>query len=103
MTRRLRGENYTFTVEGSGDFPFDMLRYDACWPYSEAGDSHQLAAPSGVEPLRAGRRIVLQSAQEGGPTAGRWERFGWRVIARCEAREPDLFPSRPKSYPRRQS
>lgn len=25
-----------FTVHGFGEFPWDMLRYDACWPETEA-------------------------------------------------------------------
>lgn len=93
MARRVKGESYTFTVEGQGDFPFDMLRYDACWPYSEGLDSRRLAAGSGMEPLRERRRIVLQSKQECGPTPGRWESFGWQVVARCEARDPAEIPT----------
>lgn len=30
---------YEFTVEGSGLFPFDMLRYDQCWPKSQNGSA----------------------------------------------------------------
>ncbi len=35
-----------FTVEGSGMFPYDMLRYDQCWPSSEQ-DSPRLIDPYG--------------------------------------------------------
>jgi hypothetical protein len=58
-----------FGVTGTGQFPFDMLRYDLCWPSSEfdsrlLGASHQ-------------RTIILKGLKL--PTAARWESFGWRV------------------------
>lgn len=88
MARRKKGEHYTFTVEGGGDFPFDMLRYDACWPYSEGYDSTALAVGSG--------RVVLQSTKESGPTPARWASFGWRVIGMGEQREsPSEFTMSP--------
>jgi hypothetical protein len=64
-----------FTVEGSGDFPFDMLRYDCCWPKDEGQDSYGIPRAS-IEP----RRITLLSHSEHAPTSGRWESFGWRVV-----------------------
>lgn len=85
MTRRHRGELYTFTVEGAGEFPYDMLRYDACWPYSEGHDSGKLSRLGVAGHER--RRVVLQSAQEHGPQPARWQSFGWRFIGMGELRE----------------
>jgi hypothetical protein len=78
MTNKL----YTFTVEGNGKFPFDMLRYDQCWP------THGGAA-SNLNPLRdkdgsdmtIRRQITLTSIRASAPTIARWESFGWKVVA----------------------
>lgn len=75
-----RPELYIFTVEGVGDFPVDMLRYDACWPYMERDSA--LMQPS----YRERRRVVLQSRSVSGPTEGRWSSFLWRVIGHGELR-----------------
>lgn len=62
-------------VEGSGEFPFDMLRYDSCCPDTE-DESHKLD--------RGQRRQVKLrrfSVNALGATARRWESFGWRVVS----------------------
>lgn len=69
---------YEFTVVGKGEFPFDMLRYDSCWPKSETRDAAMLAPYRKGEAYREGRRITLVGLRE--PTEGRWESFGWRVL-----------------------
>ena len=65
-------ETTIFTVEGSGSFPFDMLRYDRCWPYysqdSSQMDHHNIGR----------RRVVLEGYNK--PTDGRWRSFTWRVV-----------------------
>lgn len=76
MNRRKLGELFTFTVEGSGVFPYDMLRYDNCWPYSEGQDSPLLDAYY----AKGLRRVVLETCAESAPTVGRWESFTWCVI-----------------------
>ena len=59
-----------FSVQGDDHFPFDMLRYDACWPATTA-DAMQL-------PQYLSRTITLMT--DGcGPTVRRWESFGWTV------------------------
>lgn len=90
MPKRRKGELYTFTVEGAGEFPFDMLRYDACWPYSEGRDSTELSSESHFS-FR--RRVVLQSQQESGPTPGRWQSFGWRFVGEGELRDTTVHPT----------
>lgn len=75
MAKRKQGERWMFTVQGSGEFPFDMLRYDECWPYY-GEDSTRLSGSFD----RALRRVVLATRKEGNPTDGRWHSFGWEVV-----------------------
>lgn len=63
-----------FTVRGKGWFPYDMLRYDACWPAS--GDDAELLAGDELEPER---EVTLRTDSPTAPTEGRWLSFGWRV------------------------
>lgn len=63
-----------FTVEGSGVFPFDMLRYDQCWPV-DPNDAAKME-----EHYMERRRVVLYTNSPFAPTAGRWGSFLWRVV-----------------------
>lgn len=83
-----RDEMFCFTVEGSGEFPFDMLRYDSCWPFSEGRDVPSLVHYG----PRGRRRVVLQTTNQHAPTAGRWQSFNWRVIGKGELRDASLSP-----------
>lgn len=67
---------YDFTVAGSGKFPIDMLRYDECWPVDAAAASRIQAD------INTGERtpIQLRTNKRGGPTAARWDSFGWKVV-----------------------
>ena len=67
-----------FTVEGSGDFPFDMLRRDCCWPEREA-DSGALDLIRNAEYFTP-RRVTLLSDNYRVPTDGCWKSFAWKVI-----------------------
>jgi len=63
-----------FTVEGSGRFPLDMLRYDRCCPEDQS-DSGRMEA-------RGLRKInLIRFTPEKGrpPQAMRWASFGWYV------------------------
>lgn len=66
-------KHFKFTVSGRGLFPFDMLRYDCCYPQS----------PQDVANLdgRARRQVTLIAAKPVGPTNGRWNSFGWDVVS----------------------
>lgn len=67
---------YRFTVVGRGDFPYDMLRFDECYPVD--GDS----AANIVRWTRGTREVVLISHQPRkwwNPTFDRWRSFGWVV------------------------
>lgn len=70
-----------FVVEGTGDFPSDMLRYDCCFPVDESearGIAGWARAAGGV--LKP-RRVTLEHRGSGrAPTAARWQSFGWRVV-----------------------
>jgi len=84
MTRK--AHRFLFTVEGSGSFPIDMLRYDRCWPANEGSDSYAIE----THPTAKRRRIVLETQNELAPTNGRWESFGWKVLGIGEYREKDV-------------
>lgn len=60
-----------FTVEGSGAFPLDMLRYDECWPV----DGEAVETMGG----RHRRQVRLRSCKPR-PTDGRWSSFTWEVV-----------------------
>lgn len=68
------------TVSGLGSFPYDMLRYDHCWPVTgtdaAAIQPHQSATQA--------REVVLRTYQvnkDWRPTVDRWQSFGWRVLS----------------------
>lgn len=75
-------DRHVFTVEGRGEFPTDMLRYDACWPYGSA-DAAAILQSIVVAERGVGsetRRINLSTDWRPAPTVGRWDSFGWRVV-----------------------
>jgi hypothetical protein len=63
-----------FTVTGRGDFPWDMLRHDRCFPATTA-DAMKLERPD--SPTQ--RAIRLVASQLADITPARWESFGWKV------------------------
>lgn len=69
----------SFVVVGSGIFPFDMLRYDQCWPKSESPDSSAIAVGMYGESALGLRRVTLVTDNPHAPTMGRWESFTWKV------------------------
>lgn len=69
---------FEFTVEGIGTFPFDMLRYDQCWPKRESEDSTELELHPRSTRVREARQVTLVGISP--PTEGRWASFGWRVL-----------------------
>jgi len=77
MASKIRG--YAFAVEGEGQFPTDMLRYDACYPRTTE-DAVNLPLNSYVElrDRRQHRKVALFSSL-GPPTVARWVSFGWTV------------------------
>jgi hypothetical protein len=75
----------TFDVQGRGEFPFDMLRYDACFPASST-DAALMAVPerSRIDGFPRTITIKLKRWVPPGypfkPTAERWASFGWSVV-----------------------
>ena len=71
-----------FTVTGQGEFPIDMLRYDACHPYTPQ-DVSNIDGGLRLEEGRLVTRLVTLIHNAAGrgwrPTDGRWNSFGWDV------------------------
>lgn len=67
---------HEFVVEGSHDFPFDMLRYDACWPRTQEDTPKVGYRPRGKSAPK--RQVTLVSHKA--PTPDRWASFGWDVV-----------------------
>jgi hypothetical protein len=68
-------------VEGSGSFPLDMLRYDACFPYEQTD--------SGAIERTGRRRVVLirRGVNEHAGSEARWTSFGWKVVLATTSNE----------------
>lgn len=66
---------YEFTVDGSGVFPFDMLRYDHCWPQREADSAEITRTTQPRERTPATVKLIGLKR----PNEGRWKSFGWTV------------------------
>jgi len=64
-------QRYAFAVEGAGQFPYDMLRYDACWPSSQEDVANMCQHHE--------KRMVRMSGTAK-PTVARWYSFLWQVI-----------------------
>jgi len=80
----------TFAVKGRGQFPFDMLRYDVCFPSTSEDVSYldKQYEYHNVSDLPGGSRhevertvhLTMLSQNKNGPTVDRWKSFGWAVI-----------------------
>ena len=86
-------KHYRFTVMGSLEFPFDMLRYDGCYPasnaYPKGGFNDNILNlamnrnDATKEQYHENREVILikpVSGKEQKPTEGRWNSFGWYVV-----------------------
>jgi hypothetical protein len=84
----------TATVEGAGEFPIDMLRYDACWPASERDSAILLDSMNGSgrrkvqlyhytesAPARLDPRDPEYMGARVGLTPARWRSFSWRIVS----------------------
>lgn len=74
---------FEFTVLGTGHFPLDMLRYDACWPMT-GEDVCSMVLVSRNRPSEAS---PIRMASHRAPTVDRWASFGWKVIAQEKPRK----------------
>jgi len=67
---------YEYYVTGRGQFPYDMLRYDACWPVTSADAVKLDTGPSSGYGFTL-RSILMHSYRA--PTVDRWTSFLWSV------------------------
>jgi hypothetical protein len=65
---------YEYYVSGRGVFPFDMLRYDSCWPVTSE-DARKM--DWGHMGGHSQRSVKMRSHSE--PTIDRWLSFLWSV------------------------
>lgn len=65
---------FTYIVEGSGQFPFDMLRYDQAFPTSE-NDSY-LLTETGQRRISLSSDFLLCAESS---SKLRWSSFNWTV------------------------
>lgn len=68
-----------FTVRGEGAFPFDMLRYDSCWPATE-NDAATMERAMRPRTRSTAYEVALSTASPNAPSVPRWESFGWEVV-----------------------
>jgi hypothetical protein len=68
----------TFKVQGKGTFPFDMLRYDCCYPADSQSASDLIVYDR--DDRRRLRTITLRSQITVRPTEDRWRSFHWSVV-----------------------
>lgn len=68
---------WEFTVKGAREFPFDMLRYDRCWPKTEAHDVTAMAPHHRSDEYGKVREVRMIGINE--PTIDRWHSFGWKI------------------------
>lgn len=75
MPKELKKE-YAIAI-GAGPFPFDMLRYDHCFPADET-----YSGELGRDHYQHDRVVVLAkyALQPGRWTTDRWKSFGWTLI-----------------------
>jgi len=68
-------------IQGKGSFPFDMLRYDSCYPNSERDSVllEQSVRNAFVDGKLDRWSICVKSASENKWTIGRWESFGVKI------------------------
>ncbi len=73
---------YEVTVEGSGDFPVDMLRYDSCYP---ATSDDVINIGTNQYSDRGQRKVTIRTHCHGRSTqpfhVDRWRSFQWNVLS----------------------
>jgi hypothetical protein len=83
----------TFVVEGSGEFPKEMLHYDSA-KAATPDDQRIIDAEYGVNDdifwdtttkrMRRNRVTLVTTTPRYAPTVARWQSFTWRVVPRAE-------------------
>ena len=71
-----------FIVVGIGQFPFDMLRYDSCWPADQESAICLSCSDEDHPDFFKAREVRLMryvSEKKEPPARARWASFGWRI------------------------
>lgn len=72
-------ERIYYMVEGTGEFPWDCLRYDEAWI-----DNQEDVALAQRDTYRGTKRIHVVTTRPRGdrwaPPMKRWQSFGWNVV-----------------------
>lgn len=82
----------TFEVEGKGNFPGDMLRYDSCYPvgprdveavFLQEGPGRSLSWEGSWKssPPRKIRLSIMSITRNSKPTRERWRSLEWPVVS----------------------
>ena len=66
---------HSFSVNGGGYFPTDMLRYDRCSPSTQT-DVEKMDDRQNHRTVE----LITRDTKDWSPTADRWRSFGWEVI-----------------------
>lgn len=78
--RSIKATSYVqeFYVRGNGVFPFDMLRYDQCWP-AGSDDAYKVGMTRDDPDYFKLRtiKLVRYAPVNVGPTSARWSSFMW--------------------------
>lgn len=71
-----------FTVRGRGEFPWQMLAYDMCFPASDEDVRKIMPRYDAADPRETLklRDVRLGCASRTGPTVARWESFTWPAL-----------------------
>lgn len=67
-----------FTVSGAGPFPFDMLRFDRCFPVTPDAAAQMHVVEGNIH--REVELVSWQGSRNWLPTVERWRSFGWIVV-----------------------
>jgi len=71
---------HEFQVQGTAPFPFDMLRYDACYPAHESPDSAAMGRLEHSRITVTTVTMVHTGEKHWVPTGARWRSFMWKVV-----------------------
>lgn len=74
-----------------GFIPFDMMRFDRCWPATDADSTRlqDMASGLGRDSLR---EVTFETDKPTAPTTGRWMSFNCYVTVVGATREPEAEP-----------
>lgn len=74
----VKDERTYAVVVGRGEIPFDMLRYDCCFP--DSSDDASTMGNSSRCPDRPRVMIIAKYRKMGNFTPDRWKSFGWSCV-----------------------